>query len=824
MSIRLVNPRLTGNVVHMAVRTATTVPGDLLTSFSSGQTVAGVLLYENMRVLIKNQVDPTENGIYVVQNGLPPYRDDDMPANLDTAAATIPVISGTNGGTIWMVLGPSAIVGTDALIFQRCDTGNVLSANRGGTGTANLGGALTMLYTSTQNNVEATNSLPNAILTTDGSAVPALTTTAPSGLTLPNAKLDSCKIGDGGSFGYILTGSSLSADKTINFPATTVTQNVVLDSLSQNLTGKNLISSTFSDGGTTKKLAFDTSLVANNTTVTLAAPAVGGTIATVEYISGGAGVANWRAPVRAVTTGIIAMVASGSGVGKTLTSLVPAALSGLLGSFDGVAIGVGDRVLVTSALLGVTSPSLGIYTVTNAGSVITSFVLTRATDADTSAEMPPGTTVYVTQGNLNAGTQWSMTTYGPIVLDTTVINFQQVGASSGLTFGTGFSQSGNLITLGASATIGTSGSTAFVNSSPIAGQTLISSGAVGSAASFGAISLASSAAITGVLPIANGGTARSSYTNNAMLYGAMQQTNTAADAILTTNGASVPSFSKTLPSGLVFSGAIGLSSGAFNYNIAAGTASAACVAMLPNGAWNDTFAMLSLTQSFANKTLIAPKISGSLYDHNGLEVLEIIAGGTEHLKINAGVLGSSNHLTINPIGNLYVAKPLRLISGGFSVGLAAPALTSNITLTLPNSVGAAGQCLVSDGTGALNFADRLATDTIIITMLSGFAAASSVSYTNVAWLTWTAISAIAADLAFTILDLGAGGNIRTIDVQLVNGIGTVLATSAGISATGQYVIDFTPPTSVSLLILQVKKNLNAGANPTIAGAVINVSK
>jgi hypothetical protein len=276
---------------------------------------------------------------------------------------------------------------------------------------------------------------------------------------------------------------------------------------------------------------------------------------------------------------------------------------------------------------------------------------------------------------------------------------------------------------------------------------------------------------------------------------------------------------------LIFSGPIRLNSGSHNYSIAAGTATAACSATLPNGEYNDIFVMQSLEQTLTNKTLIAPKISGSLYDNNGAQALAIIAGGAEHLTVNAGTLGSSNHITINPTGEFYAAKPLRLTAGSFSVGLAAPnSLSSNITLTLPNTAGNSGQCLVSNGAGVLSFADRLITDTLIVTMLTGFAAASSINYTSVAWLTWTATTATAASLAFTILEVGLGGNARSISVQLSTDTGTILANYSGIAAAGQYTVVFTPPVSMALLILQVKKNQNAGANPTIAGAVINISK
>lgn len=60
-----------------SVRVATTTSGTLSSSFENGDTVDGVVLATNDRILIKNQVSEVENGIYIVQASGSPLRSSD---------------------------------------------------------------------------------------------------------------------------------------------------------------------------------------------------------------------------------------------------------------------------------------------------------------------------------------------------------------------------------------------------------------------------------------------------------------------------------------------------------------------------------------------------------------------------------------------------------------------------------------------------------------------------------------------------------------------------------------------------------------------------
>ena len=126
----------------------------------------------------------------------------------------------------------------------------------------------------------------------------------------------------------------------------------------------------------------------------------------------------------ATTGALTATYANGAaGVGATLTnSGVQAALS-----IDGVALSVNDRVLVKDQS---STFENGIYTVTDIGSGATDWVLTRATDYDTVAEIEPGNLVVVNEGTVNEVTSWLQTaTVATIGVDAIV--FSQFTAGVG---------------------------------------------------------------------------------------------------------------------------------------------------------------------------------------------------------------------------------------------------------------------------------------------------------------------------------------------------------------------------------------------------------
>lgn len=97
-----------------------------------------------------------------------------------------------------------------------------------------------------------------------------------------------------------------------------------------------------------------------------------------------------------------------------------------LQTIDGVNLVDGDRVLVKNQILEVDN---GIYVVS-----LTDW--TRASDADSNAELQPGLLVYVESGQTQLNSFWQLATDGPIVLGLTGLTFEMVAGYTGVDPGT----------------------------------------------------------------------------------------------------------------------------------------------------------------------------------------------------------------------------------------------------------------------------------------------------------------------------------------------------------------------------------------------------
>jgi len=147
-----------------------------------------------------------------------------------------------------------------------------------------------------------------------------------------------------------------------------------------------------------------------------------------------------------------------SGVGATLTATSNGALV-----IDGHTFvsptEVGFRVLIKNES---TQANNGIYTVTQVGSGSLPYILTRATDYDTSGsgpnEIDAGDMVLVLSGSTNANTSWVQQTPLPITVGTTAIVFLQFAAIQTYTAGTGLTLSTNQFSITNTGTAGTYGS------------------------------------------------------------------------------------------------------------------------------------------------------------------------------------------------------------------------------------------------------------------------------------------------------------------------------------------------------------------------------
>lgn len=107
-------------------------------------------------------------------------------------------------------------------------------------------------------------------------------------------------------------------------------------------------------------------------------------------------------------------------------------------SVDGSSPIVGDRILVKNESTGANN---GIYTVTATGSAIAVFVLTRATDYNSSANVYPGIATYVIGGSTLNDDWWALTTPAPITIGATALTYVESG-SGAITFPLATNQGG----------------------------------------------------------------------------------------------------------------------------------------------------------------------------------------------------------------------------------------------------------------------------------------------------------------------------------------------------------------------------------------------
>lgn len=154
---------------------------------------------------------------------------------------------------------------------------------------------------------------------------------------------------------------------------------------------------------------------------------VGGLITTLNSVPSGAalsaGVQQAKGGIDAMLGAVGRLVRTATTVALPANTLAANALTGnangQLPNVGGTALAAGDRVLVKNEAA---AEKNGIYKVTQTGSASTPFVLTRDTDADSSAEVTHGMGVSITGGSL-ANQTWVLSTAPPITLDTTPLTF-----------------------------------------------------------------------------------------------------------------------------------------------------------------------------------------------------------------------------------------------------------------------------------------------------------------------------------------------------------------------------------------------------------------
>lgn len=117
-----------------SVRAATTTNGSLSTAFAAGQVIDGVTLVTGNRILIKNQTNGAENGIYTVNaTGAPTRASDANASSSMTAGVTVFISEGTTlGNSSWSITTDDTItLGTTPITFTQVAGGSLYTAGAG---------------------------------------------------------------------------------------------------------------------------------------------------------------------------------------------------------------------------------------------------------------------------------------------------------------------------------------------------------------------------------------------------------------------------------------------------------------------------------------------------------------------------------------------------------------------------------------------------------------------------------------------------------------------------------------------------------------------
>jgi len=531
-----------------------------VTSFSGGSTgltpavptSGGIVLGGTLNVSSGGTGVGTLTG-YLVGNGTSAF----------TAVATIPNAGLTNSSVTYngvtVALGASGTITAASPNALTIGTGLSGSSYNGSTAVTIAIDSTVVTLTGTQTLTNKTisgasntlsnignASLTNSAITINGSSVSlgasvTVTATASNALTIGTGLTGTSYNGSAAvtigidSTVATLTGTQTLTNKTLTSP-TINTPTIATPTLTGGTINNTAI------GGTTPAAGAFTSVAMTSGTI-VNAPASGTDIVNKDYADSIASGINFHAACRLATaTALPANTYNNgtSGVGATLTANANGALT-----VDGALAVATNRILVKNEA---TQANNGVYTVTQTGSAGTPYILTRATDFDSSGsgvdQIDAGDFFLVTAGVTLANTSWVQQTPLPITVGTTALVFTQFGAPLVYSAGTGLNESPSY-TFNIANTAVVSGSYGLAASVPtiaVNAQGQITS------ASNTAIAIAATQVTSGVLAIAQGGTNSSA---TATAGGAAYGTGTAfaftaagtAGQVLTSNGASAPTWS-----------------------------------------------------------------------------------------------------------------------------------------------------------------------------------------------------------------------------------------------------------------------------------------
>lgn len=355
---------------------------------------------------------------------------------------------GVSGGTTGLTTTGSPITTSGTITL-----GGTLSVDSGGTGVNTLTGYVKgtgtapLSASSTIPTTDLSGTVSNAQLTNSSITINGNSVSLGGSTTITAATANPLTIGTG------LTGTSYngSAPVTVAIDSTVATLSGVQTLTNKSISGSTntltnipnsaLTNSALTVGSTAISLGGTATALAGLTSVTLTQDPVSDLqAATKQYVDAIATGINFHQACQLATTAALPSCTynnGASGVGATLTATANGALS-----VDSTLTVVGNRVLVKNQVSGLQN---GVYVVTQVGSGSLPFILTRATDYDTSGvgtnEIDAGDLLLILGGTTLANTSWVQQTVLPITVGTTALVFVQFAAPLVYTAGTGLNES-----------------------------------------------------------------------------------------------------------------------------------------------------------------------------------------------------------------------------------------------------------------------------------------------------------------------------------------------------------------------------------------------